>query len=320
MPIPLTVIGGFLGSGKTTLVNRIMRTLAGVRAVVLVNDFGAVDIDARLIAASGATTIALTNGCVCCSIGDDLTKALIRVIDARPAPDWILVEASGVSDPWKIAQVGLVDPALALDGVVVLADAQGVRAQAADPLLADTVRRQLAAADLLVLNKTDLVSPETLRATRDWIGGEAPDASIYETCDADVPLELLCSLAAGSGAPGPPRRTDRSAATSGGHGDHAHAFAAWSFETGRIFSAQALRALLSDMPRGIVRAKGIVRVDDAPGRATVLQFAGKSRMLKRYGPWIEGPSRIVAISASHGANFDELERRLEAALAVAAPT
>lgn len=320
--IPLTVVGGFLGSGKTTLVNRVLGTLAGVRATVLVNDFGAVDVDARLIAASGANTIALTNGCVCCSIGDDLTRALIRVLDARPAPDWILIEASGVSDPSKIAQVGRVDPALALDGVVVVADAQSVREHAEDPLLADTVRRQLAAADLLVLNKTDLVSSPTLSAVRDWIGRQAPDAFVYETRNADVPLELLCSLAARPAMPTlVSRRTDPSPVSfdERDHVDHAHAFAAWSFETERTFSAKALRALLSDMPSGIVRAKGLVRVDDAPSRTTVFQFAGKSRMLKRYGPWIDGPSRIVAIRPASGANFDELERRLEAALHVDAP-
>jgi G3E family GTPase len=284
---------------------------------VLVNDFGAVDIDARLIATSGATTIALTNGCICCSIGDDLTRALIRVVDARPAPDWILIEASGVSDPWKIAQVGLVDPVLALDGVVVLADAQSVRAHAEDVLLADTVRRQLVAADLLVLNKADLVSSQTLRATRQWIGGEAPDAWIYETCDGDVPLELLCSLAAKPGASGSrPRRTNRPAAIPGRFHppDHAHAFSAWSFETRSVFSAPALRALLSDMPRGIVRAKGILRVDEAPGDATVLQFAGRSRMLRRYGPWSAGPSRIVAIGASSEVDFAVLRERVEHAL------
>lgn len=316
--IPLTVIGGFLGSGKTTLVNRVLSTLAGVRAIVLVNDFGAVDVDARLIAASGANTIALTNGCVCCSIGDDLTRALIRVLDTRPVPDWILIEASGVSDPSKIAQVGLVDGALALDGVVVVADAQSVREHAEDPLLADTVRRQLSAADLLVLNKTNLVPSPALSAVRDWIGRQAPDAFVHETRNADVPLELLCSLAARPAMPAlRSRRTDRSLAPPGEHAEHAHAFTAWSFKTERLFNAKALRALLSDMPRGIVRAKGLVRVDDAPSRTTVFQFAGKSRMLKRYGPWIEGPSRIVAIRpASFGANFDELERRLEAALQV----
>lgn len=315
--IPLTVIGGFLGSGKTTLVNRVLGTLTGMRAAVLVNDFGTVDIDARLIAASGAKTIALTNGCICCSIGDDLTRALIRVVDARPAPDWIVIEASGVSDPWKIAQVGLVDPGLALDGVVVLADAHSVRAHAEDALLAETVRRQLVAADLLVLNKADLVSSQTLCATRQWIGGVAPDAWIYETCDADVPLGLLCSLAAAPGvAESRPPRTNRAAADRRAFDplDHAHVFSAWSFETARVFSRRALRALLSDMPRGIVRAKGIVRIDEAPGDATVLQFAGRSRMLRRYGPWSEGPSRIVAIGASRVVDFDALGQRLERAL------
>ena len=164
--IPLTVVGGFLGAGKTTVVNRILGGVTGIRAAVLVNDFGSVNIDAALIAAHRGETIALTNGCVCCSIGGDLTEALIRVMSGTPAPEWIVIEASGVSDPWRIAQVGLVDPGLELDGVIVLVDAAAFREHAADPLLRDTLLGQLAAADVLVINKRDLVSDAALRTLR----------------------------------------------------------------------------------------------------------------------------------------------------------
>ncbi|MFT4267268.1 MAG: GTP-binding protein, partial [Xenophilus sp.] len=189
--IPLTVVGGFLGAGKTTLLNHLLAHANGQRIAVLVNDFGAVNIDRALVASEGAGAIELTNGCVCCAIGDDLTAALIELIESPRPPEAIVVEASGVSDPWRIAQVGLADPALALEAVLVLADAAALPSQAADPLLADTVRRQLRAADLLVLNKCDLVADDDLQALRAWLDANAPDAPRLETDHARVPAALL---------------------------------------------------------------------------------------------------------------------------------
>ena len=132
----------------------------------------------------------MSNGCVCCSIGGDLTDALMRVLDERERFDGIVIEASGVSDPWRIAQVGLADPDLSLDAVWVLADAAALVEQAADPLLADTLRRQLDAADLIVLNKTDLASTEALAAVRAWLDEGWPGTPRHETVDADLPHAL----------------------------------------------------------------------------------------------------------------------------------
>lgn len=193
--LPLTVIGGFLGAGKTTLLERMLRQSQGRRLAVLVNDFGALNIDAELIAANDGHAIALTNGCACCSIGDDLTDALIRVLSAPVPFDAIVIEASGVSDPWRIAQVGLADPGLMLDGVIVLVDAAAVLEQAADPLLADSLRRQLKAADLVVVNKVDLVDAARLGQVRNWVATVAPDTPTFEATQAEVPLALLTSAA-----------------------------------------------------------------------------------------------------------------------------
>ncbi len=117
--IPFSVIGGFLGAGKTTLLNHWLRHAQGQRLALLVNDFGAINIDADLIEAHAGDTIALTNGCVCCQIGDDLSLALLRVLDSARRFDAVIVEASGVADPGRIAQLGRADPRLRLDAVIV---------------------------------------------------------------------------------------------------------------------------------------------------------------------------------------------------------
>src|SRR5471032_1804518 len=131
-PIPFTVIGGFLGAGKTTLLNRLLAGTAGRKFAVLVNDFGAIDIDGRLIKRHGGDTISLANGCVCCTIGDSLVETVMKLLDGPGRFDHIVVEASGVADPGRIADLGVLDPQLTRDGVVVVIDAVEVRARASD--------------------------------------------------------------------------------------------------------------------------------------------------------------------------------------------
>ncbi|WP_137891868.1 CobW family GTP-binding protein [Ramlibacter sp. 2FC] len=293
--IPFTVIGGFLGAGKTTLLNRLLRAAAGRRLAVLVNDFGALNIDAGLVASSAGDTIALTNGCVCCSIGGDLSAALIKVLEAQPPFDAVLVEASGVSDPWRIAQLGMAAPELVLDGVIVLVDASAALAQAADPLLADALRRPLAQADLVVLNKTDLVADGAgLQRVRDWLAEAAPRAPVCETVQAELPLALL------SGAALP--HAEACADPGCGHAhhgpeagpDHGGQFETWCYRPSGLMSAKVLRAVLRDMPAGVLRLKGIVRTDEH-GWAEI-QFAGRHGALRPAGGAPAEGAAVVAIA------------------------
>jgi G3E family GTPase len=267
--LPLTVIGGFLGAGKTTLLNRWLHEHGGRRIAVLVNDFGALNIDAALVASTGAHTIALSNGCACCSIGGDLGAALARVIEARPPFDAVVIEASGVSDPWRIAQVGLADPALSLQAVLVLVDAAAVLAQAADPLLADSLARQLQAADLVVVNKTDLVDTATLHAVHQWLDGVVPGRPRVDVQDADVPALLR-------DGPRLPLAQDHDPDPGPGH---ERQFETWSMQPDGAFSSTALRAALRDMPAGVLRLKGWL-LTDTLGWAE-WQYAGRHGSLRR---------------------------------------
>ena len=197
--VPMAVLGGFLGAGKTTLLNRILKGDHGVRYAVLVNDFGALDVDGGLVAAHGGETVTFANGCVCCSMGDDLVGAIDRLLDGDRPPERILVETSGVADPTPVADVATLHPGLARDLVVVLADAGTLRSRHEDRRLRDTVARQLDAADLLVLNKCDRVSEEECEATESWVRDRAR-VPVIRTVGADVPMELLSTGQAGAPA------------------------------------------------------------------------------------------------------------------------
>jgi G3E family GTPase len=169
MTLPLTVIGGFLGAGKTTLLKHLLENADGRRLAVLINDFGALNIDATLIKATGADSIELSNGCVCCSLGDDLVEQLVLLEKSAEKFDHVVIEASGVGDPWKIAQIGTVAGAYRLDSVIVVVDTKTIETRITDELTSDTVIRQLARADILLANKSDLTSEAQRTKIRDLL-------------------------------------------------------------------------------------------------------------------------------------------------------
>jgi G3E family GTPase len=320
-PIPFTVVGGFLGSGKTTLINELLRGSSRRRVAVLVNDFGAINVDARLIESSDGETLELANGCICCSFANGFADALGTVLARAVPPEHIVVEASGIADPWRIAQFGLT-PGLALDGIVVLADVETVQARAQERYVSDVVCGQLRAADLVVVNKTDLVGDDVCARTRDWLRDLVPDARIVETTHGAVPPELL--LGPGGGATGGatfegPGTAAGEAADDGSRRTAVHqgVFASTLLTARKPLDRAALGEFLAGLPPEIYRAKGFVDVVDEPGRRTLLQLVGRRWSLSLGAPWRRAPrvSQLVVIGAAAALAADDLVDRFSLCLA-----
>ena len=281
--IPVTVIGGYLGSGKTTLLNQMLRQSAGRRIAVLVNDFGDIGIDGDLIAAADGDTITLTNGCVCCMIGSDLMTALWSIRDRAEPPDHVIIEASGIADPAPISHHALT-PGFDLDGVVVLLDAETVRRRERHPVVGRTIRRQLAAADVLVLNKIDVVSAAQLDELDDWLARAAPGVPVLHARDGDVPVSTLVAFSHDEIPAAEPLRHER---------DYGTVSVTLQQPVGRA----VLERFLDELPAGVMRVKGIVQLVESPDRRTIVHRVATRRTITTEGPWRDGESgRLVVIA------------------------
>ena len=301
--VPVTILTGFLGAGKTTLLNRILNGDHGLRVAVLVNDFGAINIDTELIVGIEDNAISLANGCVCCQIRDDLIETVEEVINRPESPQYILLEASGVADPAGIAMTFVIPKfrdRIRLDSIISVVDAEQFDANPEHPGLMELKLRQIGFSDMVILNKADLVDKEDLQKVRAGIEKRLLRVRFVEAVKCDVPLEILLSVG---------RFSPRQLNGNSHHADHGQAFSTWSFETGRPLSLDALTNMVKKkLPGSIYRCKGVVYTTEYPNRRVVLQVVGRRSDVSLEDEWgDQGPrTQIVAIGAPDGIDETQL--------------
>jgi len=288
-PLAVTIIGGYLGAGKTTLVNQLLRHANGKRLAVLVNEFGALPIDEDLIEARDEDLISIAGGCVCCSFGSDLTAALMTLSERLPIPDHIIIESSGVAMPGAIAaNIGLMQQYL-LAGVVVLADSETIITHATDEFIGDTIVRQLKDADLIVQTKSDLVSGDYRKVVNQWFSDNYPGSQVLPAEQGNVPGDVILGLFA-----------TRDEISLSRHGDDLYDSAV--FDLPHSCDAYQLGKALAADSIGLVRAKGFVI--DGDGQIQLLQVVGRRFTVTRYSA--SARAQIACIGLRNRINQVEL--------------
>lgn len=290
--VPLTVVGGYLGAGKTTILNALLRRPGGRRLGVVVNDFGSLPVDVALLdAPATGGVVNLPNGCVCCTLGADLHDALAAMLAARPRPDHVVIEASGVANPAVAAAWGTAPP-FEPGGVLVVAAADAIRSVARDRYVGGEVVRQLAGADIILVTRSDLCAPAARDAVDDWLEERAPGVPRITATNGDVPTDVILGARPAGVRP------------AGHQHDVGALYSVTEWAADAPVGRAGLDRFLAALAPGVLRAKGVIALDDGTG--VVVQVVGARVEVRGSEPPARSALTVIARRGTPAAPFELL--------------
>ncbi len=290
--IPVSIITGFLGSGKTTLLNHILTQQQGLKTAVLVNEFGEIGIDNELIISSDDDIVELNNGCICCTINEDLVKTVQKILERREQLDYLVVETTGIADPLPIAVTFLsteLRGKTRLDSIITVVDCDNFYVKTKEESIA--AKQQITYGDVILLNKTDLVESQVVAKIEDKIRQQRPNARILRTVKGNVSLPLILSVGLFESDGYFQEEISHSHHHEHAHHHHHHehnhghhhhsahlhedGFTSLSFETEQPLDIRKFQYFLDNqLPESVFRAKGILWLKGSTARH-IFHLSGK---------------------------------------------
>lgn len=319
--IPMTLLTGYLGAGKTTLVNRILQGSHNSKIAVLVSDFGKINIESKFIIGIDGDMVTLANGCVCCTVHNNLIEVLDKLIKSDEELDAIILEASGITEPQQIIidfNRSRLRSKIEIDSILAILDAEQFQEVTGKP--ERIIVEQLRLADKVIINKTDLVDSASIDRAKDFVADIAPKARILQAAYCEVRLDAILNV-----------RTynPQTAFDTSGHGIHVYeaetvheqdhnemslVFGTWEWASDAPLAFREFRRLITNLPHQVFRAKGVVYLQAVPDRRVVLQMVGKNAKLTLGKSWgDETPhSQIVLIGQRDGIHKLHLQNDFDA--------